>query len=153
MWLPGILIEVTRASKKIKSLKIERSIEFRNVQFCLCEFNFVQLLNSSNSIHGLSLIEIQFDWVRFTMPGVKVSPEWRSKLGFRTQRKCPFPLNRGVPSIEVTDTKIIYLFIKAFTNQKYNNNNNNNIIKIIIFINTVQTSCYLQVKNSNFKNS
>ena len=32
----------------------------------------------------------------------KVSPEWRLNSGFRTQKKCPLPLNRGVPSIEVT---------------------------------------------------
>ena len=36
----------------------------------------------------------------------KVSPEWRLSPGFRTQRKCPFPLNRGVPSIEAINTKI-----------------------------------------------
>ena len=29
----------------------------------------------------------------------KVSPEWRLHLGFGTQKKCPFPLNRAVPSI------------------------------------------------------
>ena len=28
-------------------------------------------------------------------------------LGFGTQIKCPFPLNRGVPSVEVTDLKIM----------------------------------------------
>ena len=28
------------------------------------------------------------------------------KPGFRDQKKCSFPLSRGVPSIEVTDTKI-----------------------------------------------
>ena len=28
-------------------------------------------------------------------------------LGFGTKKTCPFPLNRGVPSIEATDTKII----------------------------------------------
>ena len=27
--------------------------------------------------------------------------------GFRTQKKCPIPLNRSVPSIEATNTKII----------------------------------------------
>ena len=37
----------------------------------------------------------------------EVSPEWRLKLGIGTQEKCPFPLNRGHPSIEVTDTKIM----------------------------------------------
>lgn len=34
-----------------------------------------------------------------------VSPEWRLKPGFGIQKKCPFPLNRGVASIEVADAK------------------------------------------------
>ena len=38
----------------------------------------------------------------------KVSPEWRLNLGFGTQKKCPFPLNRSVPSLEVTDAKIMW---------------------------------------------
>ena len=37
----------------------------------------------------------------------KVSPEQRLKPGFRTQKKCPFPLNGGVPSVEVTNIKIM----------------------------------------------
>ena len=37
----------------------------------------------------------------------KVSPKWRLNQGFRTQTKCPFPLNRGVSSKEVTETKIM----------------------------------------------
>ena len=37
----------------------------------------------------------------------KVSPKWRLNLGFVAQKNCPFPLNRGVPSTEVTDTKIM----------------------------------------------
>ena len=32
------------------------------------------------------------------------------KPGFRTLKKCPFPLNRGVHSIKVTDTKIMSTF-------------------------------------------
>ena len=32
----------------------------------------------------------------------KVFPDWRFHLGFKTRKKCPFPLNRGVTSIEVT---------------------------------------------------
>lgn len=31
-------------------------------------------------------------------------PEWRLNLGFGNQKKCPFPLNRNVPSMEATDT-------------------------------------------------
>ena len=37
----------------------------------------------------------------------KVSSEWGLNLGFATQKKCPFPLNRGVPSIKLTNTKIM----------------------------------------------
>ena len=35
----------------------------------------------------------------------KVSPGWRLKPSFRTQKKCPFPLNKGVPSIEYNKYK------------------------------------------------
>ena len=31
--------------------------------------------------------------------------------GFGTQKKGPFPLNKGVPSTEVTDTKIMWINI------------------------------------------
>ena len=33
--------------------------------------------------------------------------------GFRTQKKCPFPLIRGAPSIGVTDTKIMWAFFSG----------------------------------------
>ena len=32
--------------------------------------------------------------------------------GFGTNTMCPFPLNRGVPSIEVTDTKAMWTFFQ-----------------------------------------
>ena len=41
----------------------------------------------------------------------KVPPEWRSSPGFGAQKTCLFTLNRGVPSIEVTDTKIMRTFL------------------------------------------
>ena len=40
----------------------------------------------------------------------KVSPEWRLNLGVGTLKKYPFPLNRGVPSKEITNTKIMWTF-------------------------------------------
>ena len=40
----------------------------------------------------------------------KVSPEWRKNLGFK---KCSFPLNRGVPSTELTDKKITWIFARG----------------------------------------
>ena len=45
-----------------------------------------------------------------TQTSAKVSPEWRLDLGVGTLKKCPFPLNRGVPSKEVTNTKIMWTF-------------------------------------------
>ena len=42
----------------------------------------------------------------------KVVPEWRSNTGFGTQNKCPYPVNRGVPSIEITGTKIMWAFFR-----------------------------------------
>ena len=42
----------------------------------------------------------------------KVSSEWRLNLGFGTQKMCPFSLNGGVPFIQVTDTKIIWVFFR-----------------------------------------
>ena len=40
----------------------------------------------------------------------KVTPKWKLSPSFGTQKKCPFPLNTGVPSIEVTNTKIMWTF-------------------------------------------
>ena len=42
----------------------------------------------------------------------KVSPEWRVNPGFVTQKKCPFPLKRRVPTTEVKDTKIMWTFFR-----------------------------------------
>ena len=42
----------------------------------------------------------------------KVFPEWRLNPDFGTQIRCPFRLNRCVPSIEVTDTKIKWTFFR-----------------------------------------
>ena len=44
----------------------------------------------------------------------KVSPDRILRPNFGTQEKCPFLLNRGVRSIEVTDTKITltYFFVE-----------------------------------------
>ena len=36
----------------------------------------------------------------------KVSSELRLNPGLGTHKKCPFLVNRGVPSVEVTNTKI-----------------------------------------------
>ena len=47
----------------------------------------------------------------------KVSPQRRLNPGFGTLKKCHFPdpLNRGVPSIEVIDTKTMREFFRDQT--------------------------------------
>ena len=39
---------------------------------------------------------------------IKTSSKWRLKPGFGTRKKCSFPLNRDVPSIEVTNRQVMY---------------------------------------------
>ena len=38
---------------------------------------------------------------------LNASPKWRLNLGTGTKKKCPISMNRGVPSTEVKDTKIV----------------------------------------------
>ena len=42
----------------------------------------------------------------------KVFPEWKLNPGFGTQKKCFFPLNKSIPSVEVTNTKILWTFFR-----------------------------------------
>ena len=68
----------------------------------------VQYINLSEIVHVLKAVAI-VTRVHFNISMIfvvshfliaKVSPEWRLNPGFGTKKKCPFPLNRGVPSIE-----------------------------------------------------
>ena len=47
----------------------------------------------------------------------KVFPEWTSNPVLVTQKTCPFPLNRGVPSLDVTDSNITWIIFYFFWNQ------------------------------------
>ena len=47
-----------------------------------------------------------------TFLSAKVFPEWKLNPGFGTQKKCFFPLNKSIPSIEVTNTKILWTFFR-----------------------------------------
>ena len=55
---------------------------------------------------SLILFSVKLKISTSSLWSVKMSPEWRLNTGFETQKKWPFPLNNGVPSIEVRDTKI-----------------------------------------------
>ena len=75
--------------------------------YCV-EFPQVQYINLSEVVHVLNAVaivtrvhlNISLIFVVSNFLITKVSPEWRLNLGFGTNKKCPSPLNRGVPSIE-----------------------------------------------------
>ena len=43
----------------------------------------------------------------------KVPPYWKLNPGFVAQKNCLFPLNRGVPSMEVTNSKVMWTSISG----------------------------------------
>ena len=81
-----------------------------NALLCV-EFPQVQYIDLSEIVHVVKADVIvtseRLDLHVRTLFVCEVSPEWRLKLGFGTKKKCPFPLYRGHPSLEVTDTKIM----------------------------------------------
>ena len=84
-----------------------------NALLCV-EFPQVQYIDLSEIVHVVKADVIaaseRLDLHVRTLFVCEVSPEWRLKLGFGTKKKCPFPLYRGHPSLEVTDTKIMQTF-------------------------------------------
>ena len=66
------------------------------------DFVFVVVI----SVHSMYMLSTRLVVSHYF--SAKVSPEWRLNSGFGTQKKCPFPLNRSVPSLEVTDAKIMW---------------------------------------------
>ena len=72
------------------------------------EFPQVQYIDLSELIHVLKAVTFVTTFMVSHSLIAKVSPEWKLNPGFRTQKKCPFPLKRGsVPSIDITNTKIV----------------------------------------------
>ena len=47
-----------------------------------------------------------------TFLSARVFPEWKLNPGFGTQKKCFFPLNKSILSVEVTNTKILWTFFR-----------------------------------------
>ena len=70
------------------------------------KFPLVQYTDLSEIDHVLKAVAIVTHERNFCLSAT-VCPEWRLNLGFGTQEECPFPLNRGVPLIKVTNTKIM----------------------------------------------
>ena len=79
------------------------SVEFTRVhKIDLSEIaQFVKAAIKTSRYRSLGINLLCGQW-RFT---VKVSSEWSLNLGVGTQKRCPLPLNRGISSIKVTDTK------------------------------------------------
>ena len=84
----------------------------------LCvEFHKCSTLDLSELIHVLKAVSVvtggqlnlSMMFVDSHFLIAKVSAEWRLKSALATQKRCLFPLNRGVPSPEVTNlyTKIM----------------------------------------------
>ena len=78
------------------------------------EFPLVQYIDLSERVHVLKAIAIVTSkhlnlskiFVVNHFFSAKVSAEWRLNQGFGTQKNCPFPVNRGIPSTEVTKQRL-----------------------------------------------
>ena len=86
-----------------------------SLQYCVLNFSQVQYIDLSEIVQfvkaGIIFITVHLRLSTLVVIShvlvAKVSPECRLNLVFETQKKCPFSLEGGVPSIEVTDTKIM----------------------------------------------
>ena len=82
----------------------------------------------------------------------KVAREWRLNLGFGTQKNCPFPLNRGVPSTRLCEWGHILCILNGQSCPKER-------FHCIIFYfqlttNTYKTVCYyIYIHNDNNNNN
>ena len=72
-------------------------------------FKWDQVVKAAVILAGV-LLNLSTLFVVSHFSSAKVPPEWRLNPSFGTQNKCPFPLNRGVPSMEITNTKIRWTF-------------------------------------------
>ena len=78
------------------------------------EFPLVQYIDLSEIVHVLKAIAIvtskHLNLSKILVVNhffsAKVSAEWRLNQGFGTQKKCPFPVNRSIPSTEVTKQRL-----------------------------------------------
>ena len=84
--------------KKLRRKKILQYIDVSEI------VQFVKAAIMVISVH----LKISPFFVVSHVLSAKVSSEQWLNPGFRTKKTCPFPLNRGVPSIQVTDIKIMW---------------------------------------------
>ena len=87
-------------------------VEFPQVQFIDWR-EIVHVLKAVTVVTSVRLNNLSMIFVVSHFLIAKVSPKWRLNPGFGIQKKCSFPLvNRGVPSIEVANTKIMSTFLR-----------------------------------------
>ena len=60
----------------------------------------MHILTAVPIVTRVYLLNISMIFVVSHFLSAKVTPEWRLNPSFGTKKKCPSPLNRGVPSIE-----------------------------------------------------
>ena len=60
----------------------------------------MHILTAVPIVTRVHLLNISMIFVVSHFLSAKVTPEWRLNPSFGTKKKCPSPLNRGVPSIE-----------------------------------------------------
>ena len=87
-------------------------VEFPQVQY-IDLWEIVHVLKAVTIVTSVRLNSLSMNFVVSHFLIAKVSPKWRLTPGFGIQKKCPFPLvNRGVPSIEVANTNIMWTFLR-----------------------------------------
>ena len=118
-------VELEESQYRLKEWKFTFSDVFVAVTVVVSYTPYYML----NSRKRISLIYVrQFSWISVHLRTVKISArsvvshflsaevspeimEIKINPGFRTEKKCPFPLNRGHSSLqEVIDTKIMCTF-------------------------------------------
>ena len=86
---------VLNSHKCSTSIQVSEFMFMETAAIVTCEH-----LNLSTIFCGQSLLR------------AKLSFEWRLSPGFGTQKKCPFPRNGGVPTTELTNSKIMWTFFR-----------------------------------------
>ena len=82
-------------------------VEFPQVQYIDLR-EIVHVLKAVTIVTSVQLNNLSMIFVVSHFLIAELFPKWRLNPGFGTQKKCPFPLvKRGVPSIEVANTKIM----------------------------------------------
>ena len=113
--LEGYRICCSHYFKQLDNVWKKHMITFISLMLCV-EFPQMQYIDWSELIHVLKVVVI-VTGEHLNLSTIFVNSHfWRRIPRFVTQKKCPFTLNRGVPLIEVTNTKIMWTCISLGPN-------------------------------------